>query len=279
MPGYIYKGSDRHNHKPLDRTAKSSSKSKRNLMHEDWRPFKYSEQVFISNYGRLKSYRSGKPYILTPNKVKVKGRDILYFSYQIENGECRRKSAHTVVAEHFFKDRWHEKASNVFPKDGDYTNLKIDNLFFRTKDGEIVEAESGDVPPFKRKEIFKKLPGEDGIYISNYGRVVSTRMWSDGHEIHRQTKRGRWVFTINRRRDGKLYGDTVPIMPLIAKIFFKDYSGESVYRFRTGNAMPSVDNIYFVKDGVRHSYRDGSHILTTAEAGAVDMTKLLGRDI
>lgn len=86
---------------------------------EVWKPIVGFDKYFISNKGRVKSYKTGKENILNPEKSKYKT-----VTLRTDNTKCT-KSIHRLVAEHFL--------SNILTK----PSMVVDHKFGNIKDNNL----------------------------------------------------------------------------------------------------------------------------------------------
>jgi hypothetical protein len=87
---------------------------------EIWKPINGFDKYFISNQGRVKSYKSGKENILNPKKFRYKNVTLR------KEGKGYTKSIHRLVALHFLND-------NDLIKH----NIVVDHKFGDTEDNSL----------------------------------------------------------------------------------------------------------------------------------------------
>jgi len=89
---------------------------------ELWEPVTGFDKYFISNKGRIKSYKTGKENILNPEKSKYKT-----VTLRKDNIKCT-KSIHRLVAEHFINNDLTKSNMVVDHKFGNVEDNSLENL-------------------------------------------------------------------------------------------------------------------------------------------------------
>jgi hypothetical protein len=97
---------------------------------EQWTWVRKFPSYKISSHGRVKSYKTGRPKIMTPS-IAGNGYPVVNLYYGEEGYTTR--TLHSLVAEHFLERP--ESAECVNHLDGDKTNPHVDNLEWTTIQG------------------------------------------------------------------------------------------------------------------------------------------------
>ncbi len=157
-----------------------------------------SENFYISNYGRLKSYKTNKEGVLV-NGSTLRGYKII--TIKLDNERNTTKYIHKLVAEAFI-EKEHELQEHVIHLDYNKMNNKIDNLKWVTKQtmyahhklnpnykkGVINNAKLTETDVIRLKKKLKrsknklyKIAKEFGITHTQLNRIRSGENWGHVH--------------------------------------------------------------------------------------------------
>ena len=109
-------------------------------MREEWKELKESQgKYLISNYGRVKSLKSGREKILKTRKTHDG-----YLRYSLSfQGKAKTMRAHRLVAEYFIDNPFNKPTVNHI--DGNKENNRVDNLEWSTLKEQMQHAYSNNL--------------------------------------------------------------------------------------------------------------------------------------
>ena len=173
---------------------------------EEWKAIaECNGQYYISNHGKVKSYKGGKERILKP---VLKGRKKhQYFSVHISYLKIiKLEKIHRLVAIYFIPNP--ENKPQVNHKDGNKLNNHIDNLEWNTSqennrhawDIGLCESTRLALSKSKSKPVIDMITGIKYDSLKLACEEIKENYWKHVSSIHRQLKSQRFSY-INK--DGK----------------------------------------------------------------------------
>jgi hypothetical protein len=124
-----------------------------NTQQEQWKPIaECNGEYYISDHGRVKSYKFGKERILKPQLV---GRGYPAVDFWYLSKKIKRQTIHKLVASAFIKNP--DNKPQVNHKDGNKLNNHIDNLEWSTPSENNKHAWQNGLCESKRLAISKPV--------------------------------------------------------------------------------------------------------------------------